>query len=612
MSFRNKILLSIWGVVLSLLVITFFIINYWTRGRIENVFANELRTNFSTIRMLTRLQSETLVRSCLVIAESPRLRAVAEVGDPGTAYQLSREMSRTALTDMFMLTDRHGNPLAEIIDGKSSDVRFHNREVVLSAVNHVASTDFFSLEDRAYRVVSAPILLDAELIGTLTIGFKIAMADINALKEATNSDLLLVRHGSSLLSTLDTSTTMALLPALASPGRTPTGLGDSAVQVFPLSARGETYLAAEIRLNRPSPEDSLPISYVMMKPLSREVRESMASILETFAVVSLVFLGMTTVIGIVISKGISRPITALVRGIAEVSRGNYDHKIQVSGNDEAGFLTTKFIEMSQSLKEKMTELDLLNRDLFARNAALDDTLDKLKSAQEELVKNERLAATGRLTAQLAHEINNPIHNIQSCLDSALNRLPGDLRGRDLIEAAFGEAQRLSRLTQQMLNIYRSSYVEIPLVPTSVRDLLREVLAVASEELKTAGIHLTAGIDKGLPMVPGSKDKLKQVFVNMISNARDAMPNGGSLDVSAVAECGRVNIAIRDTGVGIPQENLNRIFDAFFTTKDKISGVGLGLSVSYGIVSQHNGTIIVESTPGKGSTFTVSLPSVNGT
>ncbi len=106
---------------------------------------------------------------------------------------------------------------------------------------------------------------------------------------------------------------------------------------------------------------------------------------------------------------------------------------------------------------------------------------------------------------------------------------------------------------------------------------------------------------------GSRDKLNQVLVNLISNARDAMPGGGQLDIRARRHDGTVRITVGDTGVGIPKENMNRIFDAFFTTKAKVSGVGLGLSVSYGIVSLHRGTIEVESAPGKGSSFTVVLP-----
>ena len=111
----------------------------------------------------------------------------------------------------------------------------------------------------------------------------------------------------------------------------------------------------------------------------------------------------------------------------------------------------------------------------------------------------------------------------------------------------------------------------------------------------------------LPVVRGSADKLKQVFLNLILNARDAMPDGGLIRVVTAEENGLVRVSISDSGVGIPKENLDKIFDAFFTTKSKVSGVGLGLSVSYGIIGQHRGTISVTTTVGGGSTFVISLP-----
>ena len=111
----------------------------------------------------------------------------------------------------------------------------------------------------------------------------------------------------------------------------------------------------------------------------------------------------------------------------------------------------------------------------------------------------------------------------------------------------------------------------------------------------------------LPVVKGSTDKLKQVFLNLILNARDAMPDGGLIRIVTAEENGLVRISISDSGVGIPKENLDKIFDAFFTTKSTVSGVGLGLSVTYGIVSQHRGTISVTSATGEGSTFVISLP-----
>ncbi|HEX9006429.1 MAG TPA: ATP-binding protein, partial [Bacteroidota bacterium] len=345
----------------------------------------------------------------------------------------------------------------------------------------------------------------------------------------------------------------------------------------------------------------------MVKPLGREVRQSMASILGTFGLASLIFLALTTIVGLVISRGMTRPIQHLMAGTTEIARGNYDVQIAVRGKDELSFLAQRFMEMSASLKEKITLLGQLNEDLLARNRDLDETLQQLRTAQEKLLRSERLAATGKLTAQLAHEINNPIHNIQSCLKTALTRLPREVKGRDLIDVAYDEVNRLSRLTVQMLDFYRNTLVDEEMKPVDLNSLLTDVLALTQNELRQNNIQVTTEIEPALPEVKGSRDKLTQVLVNLVSNARDAMPNGGRLEVRAHARDGTVRIMVRDTGVGIPKENLNRIFDAFFTTKAKVSGVGLGLSVSYGIVTLHRGSIEVESSVGKGSSFTVVLP-----
>jgi signal transduction histidine kinase len=303
----------------------------------------------------------------------------------------------------------------------------------------------------------------------------------------------------------------------------------------------------------------------------------------------------------------TRPIGRLVKGTTEIGRGNYDYDIDVRGKDELSFLAQRFMEMSSSLKEKITQLGKLNVDLVERNSALDETLRQLRSTQEELVRSERLAATGKLTAQLAHEINNPIHNIQSCLKTALGRLPKETKGRELIDVAFDEVSRLSRLIAQMLDFYRNSLVEEEMKPTNLNDLLDRVVAITKNDLSHHHITVKAKVDDELPLILGSRDKLMQVLLNLISNARDAMPRGGHLDILAGTQNGNVRIVVKDNGGGIEKANLDKIFDAFFTTKGKVSGVGLGLSVSYGIVNQHRGVIEVESTVGQGSSFTVVLP-----
>jgi len=604
MTFRNKILFSIWGVVLSLLVITFFIINYWTRSSIEGTFSRELRTGFSTVQVHEQLQAAQLIRACAVLAESPRLRAVVELGDAKTAFQLLQELNQSTLIQVLVLTDRRGKPLVQLLRGVRDQWDISGSSTIQSALHATAASDAWPIRGNVYRVVSVPIMIALDLVGTLTIGFEITETDIQRLKRATNSDFLLVLRQATVLATLDSAEARLLLPAITPLHAHPVDTGEDTVGTpLALTTPQETYLATAFLLHQPSGTDSSAVFYLIVKPLSREVRQAMAPILGTFGIVSLVFLGLTTILGVVISRSITRPISELVRGTTEITQGNYDYAIRVRGKDELSILAGRFMDMSSSLKEKITELGRLNQDLLERNRDLDDTLRELQSAQEELVRSERLAATGKMTAQLAHEINNPIHNIQSCLQTALNRLPGDIKGRDLIAVAYDEVNRLSRLTVQMLNLYRGSTVDEEMKPTNLNELLSEVITLIQSELANNSIVLHTHIDPDLPRVRGSRDKLKQVLLNLIANARDAMPGGGQLEI-----LGRVQrITVRDTGGGIAREHRDRIFDAFFTTKGKVSGVGLGLSVSYGIVQQHRGSIEVDSSVGKGSAFTVVLP-----
>jgi signal transduction histidine kinase len=611
MKFRYKILLSIWGMVLSLLVITFFIINYWTRSRIEDTFSEQLRNNRSTLDGIVGLESEILARGCQVIAESPRLRAVVELQDPKTAFQLSQELNQTAVSDLLVLTDRHGKSLVQLVFGHREEENLATRPSVQSALKSAPASDVWSLGPKIFRVASVPLLVDRDLIGTLTLGFAITGEELSRLKQWTNnSEIMLADRREIVLSTFGSHEEKDLVASLATAGILDEGRTHLAPgEVFRLKVANDVYLGTAFQMNNPSPE-ARPIKYLVVKSTDLELSRSLNPILGTFGIISLIFLVLTTVIGHAISIGMTRPINALVQGTTEVSKGNYDYKIAVHGGDELGFLAQRFGEMSKSLKEKINELGFLNQDLIARNRSLDETLQKLKEAQEELVKSERLAATGKLTAQLAHEINNPIHNIQSCLKTSLGRFPKEMQGRELIEVAYEEVTRMSKLTRQLLDFYRTSFVADEMKLLGLNALLQDVIRSFGDEMSKSGVEVTTDLSRDLPLVRASADKLKQVFLNIMLNARDAMPDGGLIRVATGTEDGHVKVTISDSGIGIPRENLDKIFDAFFTTKSKVSGVGLGLSVSYGIVSQHRGTIAVSSTVGEGSTFVISIPVQN--
>ena len=233
----------------------------------------------------------------------------------------------------------------------------------------------------------------------------------------------------------------------------------------------------------------------------------------------------------------------------------------------------------------------------------------LSQTQEQLLQSEKLAAMGRLTSQIAHELNNPLYGIMNTLELLKTEIPPQNRRRKILEMALSETVRLTDMLKKML-IFSKPDQEIRQV-AELNSIVDEIMLLSSKQLWEYSIKVKIELAENLPEIYASKNQLRQVVLNMVSNARDAMPEGGMLTISTGVEGGFVWVRFEDTGVGIKEENLDKIFEAFFTTKDSIKGVGLGLSVCYGFIRDHGGDIRVSSKVGKGTVFTVLLPAHKG-
>jgi len=229
----------------------------------------------------------------------------------------------------------------------------------------------------------------------------------------------------------------------------------------------------------------------------------------------------------------------------------------------------------------------------------------LRDTQEQLLQSEKLAAMGRLTSQIAHELNNPLYGIMNTLELLKTEIPADNKRRKILEMALSETVRLSDLLRKMLSFSKPDQEERH--PVDINSVLDEILLLHEKQLKENDINLVATFAEGLGLVKASKNQLRQVFLNMVANARDAMPGGGTLSVVTGGDNAKVYVEVTDTGTGIREEHLDKIFDSFFTTKGEVKGVGLGLSVCYGFIEDHGGDIEVKSRVGEGTTFTISLP-----
>jgi len=230
---------------------------------------------------------------------------------------------------------------------------------------------------------------------------------------------------------------------------------------------------------------------------------------------------------------------------------------------------------------------------------------ELKQTQAQLVQSTKLAAIGELAANIAHEINNPLTTVLGFASFIAERLPVEDPMREELGLIQEEASRARDIVRDLLQFSRQR--DFMPEPADVNVVVEQVVAMIRRQGAFGAITVTEAYAEDLPMVEMDVPRIKQVFLNIINNAVYAMKDGGKLTVRTTAAPGSVRVAFEDSGPGIPPDELGRIFDPFFTTKPEVSGTGLGLSVSLGIVQSHGGSIDVDSTMGTGSTFTVTLP-----
>jgi len=315
-------------------------------------------------------------------------------------------------------------------------------------------------------------------------------------------------------------------------------------------------------------------------------------VLSLFIMVTVAGMVLALGLGYIIANKMSRPVKQLIEASNQVSQGNLSPEIGPISKSEIGVLQKTFKEMLTSIQER----------------------DKRQKAESEikLLQSEKQASVGKLAGGVAHEINNPLTGIVTFTHMLLRRndIPEEVR-TDL-ETIAQETERVRKIVKGLLDFSRQT--ELDREPTDVNRLVRQTITLVENQALIKGVNLTFEPGDGLPMVTLDRNQIQSVLLNIVINALDATDPGGSITITtnigiSTSKPGQkgIEILFTDTGCGIPPENLNRLFDPFFTTKEVGHGTGLGLSVSYGIVERHGGTIWVQSKVGKGSTFKVWLP-----
>jgi two-component system NtrC family sensor kinase len=311
-----------------------------------------------------------------------------------------------------------------------------------------------------------------------------------------------------------------------------------------------------------------------------------------------------------ILRVVDEPIKALTAGTERLALGDLGYQIELIPHDEVGDLARSFNSMS-------LELRAANEEIIAWAKTLEDRVDEktreLKSAHDHVLHVEKMASIGKLAAVVAHEINNPLAGILTyakLLEKWLKRHEIESREQEVLqclELIASESRRCGDIVKNLLTFSRSAPMNVQ--STDLNAVVDRSIRLVQHQLEMATIQLQPNLARDLPLIQCDPAQVEQVLLALVMNAIDAMPHGGNLWISTkVLDLGdEVQFEVRDDGTGIPPEILPHIFEPFLTTKETGKGVGLGLAVSHSIVERHSGRIAVQSTLGRGTTFTVILP-----
>ncbi|MBC8184088.1 hypothetical protein H8E88_23600, partial [candidate division KSB1 bacterium] len=288
------------------------------------------------------------------------------------------------------------------------------------------------------------------------------------------------------------------------------------------------------------------------------------------------------------SKKLITPLSILTNEMKQTSIDQQHRQISINSSDEIGYLAQAFEDMRERL--------------FSSH-------QKLNQAQNQIVQAEKLASIGRLASGIAHEINNPLNGIQNCVRMILEE-PDNKKQTDKYLTLTNEGlSKIESVVKKLLNYARQD--QLIRQQVDINNSIKKMLELVEYKITKRHIKIVLSLDDSLISILGDPHLLEQVFLNLMINAYDAMPDGGKMTISTknktIKEQKGISCSITDTGLGIPKAELNKIFDPFYTTKDVGEGTGLGLSVCLGIIETHHGEIQVFSEQGKGATFSVFIP-----
>ncbi len=573
-SLLPALLLLLAGVLLVAFVPAGILLDRRLQAELERAAREELAVAPRLIGDRNAARSDALMMHAKDLASAPAVVAAFEAADEVSAVRAAEEAKFDEREEVVVVPA----PGEESWSGPMPD------PALIDATRAgEMPVSFVPVEDGPAQVALAPVMSDGAWLGAAGVYELLDETGAAALAGLTRSQVIVaLADGSVTAATLDPELATAIARAY----------GDGTeVEEIALPDGSRWWVACA----------ELDASGRVLFARSAETALAILPRLQRGALVALgIALVFALLLGVLAAGAAARPVGALAEASERLAAGDFGAPVPRTALSDVDRVGRSFREMRSALARRLEELEAANEELAAQQ-------ERLQALQGELIQRDRLAASGRLVAELAHEIRNPVASIRNCLEVLDRRLAEDPEGRVFTELAIGELARMHELAEGLLDLNR------PLDPEATGcdavEVSNQVAALMGAgrlgERWPITVSGSLPADREAAIAP---EALKQVLINLVQNAQEASPDGGGIAIDLAASDSGAVVKVTDFGPGIPEDVLSRIFDPFFTTKGEVSGVGLGLFVAEGIVRRHGGSLTARNrAEGTGAEFRVELP-----
>jgi two-component system, NtrC family, sensor kinase len=583
LNFQAKVLIPVFTLSVLFLGIILWLVSRHLTAQLEEDAKQLLTTSEAVFRDSYEIRTRNLLLRYQNVVNEPRFKAVAQLGEPKTMTMLLSELLIEMGPDTEVLIY---TPAENIFSAAAErepnlnlqEFRLRSSVSIQNALQKQVGADTIAVEQHLFNVISVPVIVNESPAGILTIGVRVGNQAAQEFKLLTRSEIAFVVNNAVAVSTFKDP---KIYPQLLTKFQKLSGSKTAEI----VTPEGERFLCMAGRFSHSSSN----VSYLILSSYEKALHEQKV-MQERLTLLSLTGILLCSLLIWVLIRRITRPLTDLRNSVEAVGRGDFSQRIDVHSNDEYGELATVFNQMMENLNASQK---------------------RLKSTQDQLVQTEKLSAIGKFVAGVAHELNNPLTGVigfsEMLQDTRMNE-----HQQNYLNRIIDSAERCHKIVQSLLSFSRKRPPERSSV--NINQLIQSTIEIFKYELPVNNIEVTSSFASDLPALLIDSHQIQLVFLNIMNNARQAIESqqtSGVIHITTELIEGHVRISLCDNGPGIAAKNLSQIFDPFFTTKSVGEGTGLGLSLSYGIIREHDGTITAKNNnDSKGVTFIIDLPVVS--